>query len=63
MRKVAMTEQIKQQILQVRDTALTNMFDIEQVHYIAENMVKQELVDFLEDRTKEYVQFILTGQA
>lgn len=57
-----MTEQIKQQILKVRDTALTNMFDLTQVRCIAENMELTELVEFLENNTEEYAQFILTGK-
>lgn len=49
-----MTEQIKHQILKVRDTALTNMFDFGQVRCVAENMELLELVEFLENNTEEY---------
>lgn len=58
-----MTEQIKQQILKVRDTALTNMFDLAQVRCVAEKMELPELVEFLENNTEEYAQFILTGKS
>jgi len=56
-----MTEQIKQQILKVRDTSLTNMFDFQQVRCIAENMELPELVGFLDNHTDEYADFILKG--
>ena len=58
-----MTEQIKQQILKVRDTAQTNMFDFAQVRCVAENMELPELVEYLDENTEEYASFILTGQA
>lgn len=58
-----MTEQIKQQIFKVRDTSLTNMFDFQQVRCIAENMELPELVDFLDNHTDEYAEFILTGKS
>lgn len=58
-----MTEQIKQQIFKVRDTSLTNMFDFQQVRRIAENMELPELVDFLDNHTDEYAEFILTGKS
>lgn len=58
-----MTEQIKQQILKVRDTALTNMFDFAQVRCVAENMELPELVEFLKNNKEEYTQFILTGKS
>ena len=56
-----MTEQTKQQILKVRDTALTNMFDFQQVRCIAENMELPELVEYLDKNAEEYFHFILTG--
>ncbi len=57
-----MTNKIKEQILAVRDTGLTNMFDVNAVQRIAKDMCFFELVTFLEDNSKEYVQFILTGE-
>ena len=44
-----MTETIREQILAIRDTGLTNMFDL--------NMVQRLAYD------GEYVHFILTGEA
>ena len=57
-----MSEQIKEQILKVRDTGLTNMFDTVAVQRIAFEMELYELVTFLEDNKKAYVHFILTGE-
>ena len=58
-----MTDKVKEQILAVRYTGLTNMFDIHAVQCIAFHMDFYELVTFLEEHRREYVQFILTGEA
>lgn len=57
-----MTEKIRQQILAVRATGRTNMFDIHVVQRIAHEMQLYELVIFLEEHRSEYVHFILTGE-
>lgn len=58
-----MTEQVKEQILKVRNTGLTNMFDILMVQVIAQNLGFDELSQYIEDgNRKEYSQFILTGE-
>lgn len=57
-----MTDTIKQQILAIRDTALTNMFDVNMVQRIANDMGFYELVIYLEDHRREYAHFILTGE-
>ena len=57
-----MTEKIREQILAVRKTWRTNMFDVPMVQYIANEMRFYELVVFLEEHRKEYVHFILTGE-
>ena len=57
-----MTEKIRQQILAVRATGRTNMFDIHVVQRIAHEMQFYELVIFLEEHRSEYVHFILTGE-
>ena len=57
-----MNEQIKEQILKVRDTGLTNMFDTNAVQRIAFEMELYELVTFIEENKKAYVHFILTGE-
>ena len=56
-----MTKKIKKQIIEIRATGLTNMFDINAVQRIAYDMNFHELVIYLEDNRKEYVNFILYG--
>ena len=58
-----MTETIKDQILGIRDTGLTNMFDVNAVQRLAYERDFYELVVYLEENRKEYVHFILTGEA
>lgn len=58
-----MTEQIKEQVLRIRDTGLTNMFNTGAVQWIASHMGFSELAAYLEGGdAREYVQFILTGE-
>lgn len=57
-----MTEKIKEQILKIRDTGLTNMFDLRAVQQIAFDMDYFELVVFIDEHRKEYVHFIMTGE-
>ena len=58
-----MTETIKEQILAIRDTGLTNMFDVNAVQRLAYERDFYELVVYLEENRMEYVHFILTGEA
>ena len=58
-----MDEKVKEQILAIRDTGLTNMFDLPVVQRLAYERDFFELVTFLEDHRSEYVRFILTGEA
>lgn len=62
--KNQMTPTIKEQILKVRDTAETNMFDCNAVMSIASREGWFELVDYLLDKEnwKAYSRFILTGK-
>lgn len=57
-----MNDKIKEQILAIRKTGITNMFDIRVVQRIAYEMNFYELVDFLETDRKAYVDFILYGK-
>lgn len=57
-----LSEKIKEQILAIRDSGVTNMFDINRVQYEANERRFYELVIYLEDNKEEYVQFILTGK-
>ena len=57
-----MDKKTKEQILAIRDTGLTNMFDVATVQRIAYDMGFHELAVYLEERRKEYTHFILTGE-
>lgn len=57
-----MNDKIKEQILTIRETGLTNMFDVRTVRRIAYEMDFYELVDFLETDRKAYVDFIIYGK-
>ena len=56
-----MTNTVKQQILAIRATGETNMFDINRVQHIANRKGYYELVIYLEEHSKEYWHFIMTG--
>ena len=58
-----MTETIKEQIIAIRNTGHTNMFDVNMVQRLAHERDFFELVIFIEEHRKEYVHFILTGEA
>ena len=58
-----MNIKVKEQILAIRATGRTNMFDVPMVQYIANEMHFYELVVYLEEHRSEYVHFILTGEA
>ena len=49
-----MTNTVKQQILAIRATGETNMFDVNRVQHIANRKGYYELVVYLEDHRKEY---------
>lgn len=66
-----MTQEVMKQILLVRDTGETNMFDMQAVQYIAINNDWFDLVAYLGDLSnyrlsrpikKEYFNFIVTGK-
>ncbi len=57
-----MEKKVKEQILAVCDTGLTNMFDTRAVQRIAFEMDFFELVTFLEEHKDKYVRFILSGE-
>lgn len=59
-----MNEEIKNEILAVRETGATNMFDVRTVKEIARQLAFDELADFLSDRKNHqaYCNFILTGK-
>ncbi|WP_283673603.1 DUF5049 domain-containing protein [Butyricicoccus sp. Marseille-Q5471] len=57
-----MSETVKKQILAIRDTGRTNMFDTHAVQRIAYDLEFYELVIYLEEHRREYAHFILTGE-
>lgn len=57
-----MDSKIIEQILAVSATGLTNMFDVNAVQVIANDMGFYELVCFVEENKSEYSRFILTGE-
>lgn len=56
-----MTEEIREQILLIRDTGLSNMFDKGAVQKLAFDREMFDLVVFIEEHPREYVEFILYG--
>lgn len=57
-----MNDKIKEQILVIRNTGITNMFDAISVQRIAFDMDFYELVDFIETDRKTYIDFIIYGK-
>lgn len=58
-----MTEIVKEQILTIRETGITNMFDLPAVQRLAYERNFFDLVVYIEEHPKEYAHFILTGEA
>lgn len=56
-----MDEKLKKQIMDIRDTGLTNMLDWKCVQYLAYKEGYYDLVNFLEEHHREYVHFIIHG--
>lgn len=56
-----MTDKVRDQILAIRDTGLTNMFDLSMVQRLAYDRGYYELVMFIEENRAAYVRFILSG--
>jgi len=57
-----MNEIIRSQILAVRDSGETNMFDVPRVMQIANREGYFELAVYLDEHAPEYAQFILYGE-
>ena len=57
-----MTEEIREQLLAVRDTGLTNMFDCTAVAHIAHEFGYYALERYVKENRKAYAHFILTGE-
>ena len=57
-----MSDTVREQILAVRATGKTNMFDVKAVFELAVQMDFSELADFICMDAKAYSHFILTGE-
>ena len=57
-----MTDKVREQILAVRATGRTNMFDTNAVQVIADEMRFYDLVVYIEEHRDKYAHFILTGE-
>ncbi len=55
-------EKIKEQILSIRASGVTNMLDIPRVALEAKKLNFKELARYLENNKMEYWDFILTGE-
>lgn len=57
-----MNDKILSQIICIRDTGLTNMFDYRMVQQIAYEKNMYELVNYIEEDPQKYCEFILNGK-
>lgn len=57
-----MDQNVREQILSIRNMRLTNMFDLPAVQRLAFERGYYELVFYIEDHKEAYVHFILTGE-
>ena len=56
-----MTPLVRSQILDIRDTGLTNMFDVKTVEQLADDFGYYDLATWLPSHKKEYAEFIMCG--
>lgn len=57
-----MRDKVVEQLMVIRDSGVTNMFDSNFVAREAYRLGYYELAVFIEEHKKEYVHFILTGE-
>ena len=57
-----MNEKIKEQIMAVRASGKTNMFDVPAVQRLAFENDYYELVNFIEENKTSYINFIFSGK-
>jgi len=57
-----LSDKIVEQILAIRDSGVTNMFDTNRVQVEANRHGFYELVIFIEEHKSDYARFILTGE-
>lgn len=56
-----MTHKVREQIMSIRNSGKTNMFDTSTVQRLASDDGYYELVVFIEENLDEYLNFILRG--
>lgn len=58
-----MDKLIKEQIIKVKNTSLTNMFDLKNVKFIAQKLKRNELAAYIsnKDNYKYCISFIING--
>ena len=61
--KVKIDKTALEQLLEIRDTGLTNMFDFNTVQRLAYEMDFYELVNWMEEHKNEYGALIMYGAA
>ena len=57
-----MTDKIRDEIMEIRDSGESNMFDAKTVQRLAYEREFYDLVTYIEEHPKEYANFILTGR-
>lgn len=57
-----MYDKVREQILAIRNTGLTNMFDLPVVQRLSFERDYYELVNFIEENRTAYCNFIMTGE-
>lgn len=57
-----MNNVVREQIMAVRDSGETNMLDTRMVQIVANRMGFYELVIYVEEHKREYINFIFTGR-
>ena len=60
--EVKVSDKIREQILEVRDTGRTNMFDCNTVQWIANELELYDLVVFIEEHPERYIKLIFEGK-
>lgn len=62
LKRIEMDEKIKKQIIIIRDSGVTNMFDIPRVQKEAFSHSFYELVMYIENQKADYIHFIMYGE-
>ncbi|GAB2022127.1 hypothetical protein RyT2_12010 [Pseudolactococcus yaeyamensis] len=61
-RIIEFNKEIKKQIMTIRETGKTNMFDVSMVQNLANDLNYYDLVIFIEENKLQYLNFIMTGE-